>query len=114
MNELAEVAGQAQVKIELGGQELTLKPFTINDMIEFEREIGDVAEKAGTPQGLRYQVFLMARNGGCELSPEEIGALITTNDLPKLTVAINALMPPASDESGGAASPEPGPGSSGS
>jgi hypothetical protein len=109
-NEIAEVTGQVEEKLELGGVALTLRPLNLNDLVEIERMVGD--SRLDTIEGLRGELFLCARKGGYAGTVEDLGALLAPQDVLRARLAVAKLYPKTKpgDDSPNAASPEEGSG----
>ena len=96
--ELAATLGKQQSELVLNGVTLTLRPLTLNDLVDYEREVGELSMTVHTATGVRYALWLSARRGGYEGTVEDIGEVITAANMQKVLAAVLGLIGPGSDD----------------
>lgn len=93
MSELADNTGKTVNSIELAGETIPLGALKLNDLVEFEQQVGPLAMKSDSAEGLRYLLFLAARRGGSQSSLEGLGEKIDVTDLLELNEKLGELIP---------------------
>lgn len=92
--ELSDNLGKTKVPLKLGEQTILLARINLNDIVELEEAVGQLAMASGTVKSERYQLWLAARRAGYQGKIEELGGLIeTTEDLQDMRVALSKLEP---------------------
>ena len=82
----------------------------MNDVADYEQEVGNIVTTIYTATGMRYALWLSARRGGYEGTVEDIGELVSVADMDRVLEAVLALAGPeqaAEDDAAGGAKATP-------
>jgi hypothetical protein len=81
MSTLTDAAGKTSRKIELGGRTWNVKDFSLNDLCSAEEKLGEDSTQWAGLKAVRYLVWLKLVKEEPEITEEEVGEMITVNDM---------------------------------
>lgn len=95
MSDLVEVLGKKTVTLKLGEEEFVLAPLTLNDLAEFEVQVGDLGNPyiRDSLRAIRYELWASAKNGGYTGSMEELAAKVAPEDVSIVRARLSELYP---------------------
>jgi hypothetical protein len=93
LRELAENTGRREAPLTLGGVELTLRPMTLNDIVESKQDLEQIGAGAASAAALRSQLYHCARRGGYTGTEVELADLVTELDVYRVREAMAELFP---------------------
>lgn len=93
IKELADNLGRAEARVLLGGQELTLRPLTLNDMVASAQDLSGLGVGTLSAAGLRSQLYYCAKRGGWAGTEQELGELVTDLDVANVRLALSRVFP---------------------